>query len=347
MFTRKLLNQYIFLCNNIKCIQIRNIQASVIGAAGEVGSNLSLLLKQNNKLLRLQLYDDDEKIMGTAMELSLLPGGPEVTAFVGNNNLHAAVRGSDLIVMVHRVPRKPGNTREQMLAANAPALHKLCRAMSDENPTAFFAIATIPLNSLVPFASALLYKYGTYNPFKVFGVTHIDTARARTYAANALNVSSRNLFLPVIGGHSDDTVIPLFSNITPVDYSIDPCQADSLTRLLRKAGTEIVFQKQGSEAAVLGVARSINEFCDLIFDAVCGSEVIVNSYTANPNFGTRFFSGPTTVGPYGIISRPCQEFTFNDYESFLLGASVPVINNDVSIGERYVQYVESMGKAKY
>lgn len=325
---------------------MRNLQASVIGAGGEVGSNLSLLLKQNNKLHRLQLYDDDEKILGTAMELGLMPGGPEVTAHAGSNNLHAAVRGADLIVMVHRVPRKPGYTREQMLAANAPAVHKVCRAMVDENPTAFLAIASIPLNSLVPFASALLYKYGVYNPFKIFGVTHLDVARARTYAANALNVSTRNLSLPVIGGHSDETIIPLFSNISPADYCIDPCQANTLTRLLRKSGTEIVFQKQGNEAAVLGVAWSIYEFCDLIFDAICGSQVVVNSYTANPNFGTRFFSGPTTVGPYGM-TRACQQFCYNDYESFLVSASVPVINRDVTIGENYVEYIESKGKAKY
>ncbi|KAH9641919.1 hypothetical protein HF086_011669 [Spodoptera exigua] len=326
--------------------QVRNVQVSVIGAGGEVGSNLSLLLKRNKKLQRLQLYDDDEKIIGTAMELSLLPGGPDVTAFAGDSNLNAAVRESDLVVMVQRVPRKPGNTREQMLAANAPALQRLCRAIADENPTAFFAIATNPLNSLVPFASALMYKYGTYNPFKVFGVTHIDTARARTYAANALHVSTKNLRVPVIGGHSEETIIPLFSNITPNEYNIDPCQADTLTRLLRKSGTEIVFQKQGCESAVLAIAWSVNEFCNTILDAICGEEVTVNSFIANPYFGTRFFSGPTTVGPYGII-RACQGFVYSDYESFLVNASVPVINNDVSIGENYIHYVESQGKAKY
>uniref|UniRef100_A0A2A4JYT0 Malate dehydrogenase, mitochondrial n=1 Tax=Heliothis virescens TaxID=7102 RepID=A0A2A4JYT0_HELVI len=342
--TRLLLNRNVLA--KLKCISVRNVQISVIGAAGEVGANLSLMLKQNHKITKLNLYDDDEKILGAAMELGHIPGGPHVTGFSGENGLHAAVQGSELVVMVQRVPRKPGNTREQMIAANAPALQRLCRAMADENPGAFLAITTNPLNSMVPFASALLYKYGSYNPFKVFGVTHIDAARSRTYAANALNVSCRNLFLPVIGGHSDDTVIPLFSNISPSEYTIDPCQADTLTRLVRKSGTEIVFQKQGCESAVLGVAWSINEFCNLMIDAISGGEVTVNSYTANPHFGTRFFSGPTVVGPYGIL-RACYEFTYSDYESFLVTSSVPIINRDVNLGEEYVKYIEFAMKPKY
>ncbi|PZC82551.1 malate dehydrogenase [Helicoverpa armigera] len=348
MFQKKsiglLLNKNVL--SKLKHISVRNVQITVIGAVGEVGANLALLLKQNLKLHKLNLYDDDEKNIGAAMELGHLPGGPQVSGFTGVNGLHAAVRGSELVVMAQRVPRKPGNSREQMIAANAPAMQRLCRAIADENPGAFLAISTNPLNSMVPFASALLYKYGAYNPFKVFGVTHIDSARARIYAAHALQVSCRNLFLPVIGGHSDDTVIPLFSNICPSEYTIDPCQADTLTRLVRKSGTEIVFQKQGCESAVLGMAWSLNEFCNLMIEAICGGEVVVNCYTANPHFGTRFFSGPTVIGPYGII-RACCEFTYSDYESFLVTASVPVINRDVTLGEEYVRYIEFAMKPKY
>lgn len=345
MFNRRLTTVFSKLwISNIKQMSLRNVQVSVIGATGEVGSNLSLLLKQNFKINRLQLYDDDEKVKGIAMELRHMPGGPQVTAFAGDNNLTAAVRASNLVVMVHRIPRKPGNTREQMIAANAPAVQKLCRAIADENPETFLAIATNPINSMVPFASALLYKYGCYNPFKVLGVTHIDPARARTYIANAMQVNARNLHLPVIGGHSEDTIIPLFSNIVPTQYSVDPYQADMLTRLVRKSGTEVVFQKQGCEAATLALAWSINEFVDLLIDAIRGGEVVVNCYTANPHFGTRFFSGPTTVGPYGII-QACHDFTYSDYEAFLLHASVPLINRDVSLGEDYVRFMEFAGKA--
>lgn len=319
----------------IKCIQVRNVQVSVIGAAGELGANVSLLLKQNFKIKRLQLYDEDEKIIGTAIDLNHLPGDTQVNGFAGNN-LNEAIQASQLILMVHRVSRKPGNTREQMISANAPLLQRLCRAMADENPDAFLAIATNPINSMVPFASLILYKYGVYNPLKVLGITQIDIDRTRSYTAKALQVSSQNLFVPVIGGHSEKTVIPLFSYITPAKYDIDLCQADSLTQLVRKSGTEIVYQKQGSESAVLGIAWSINEFCDTLIDAIYGSEVEVTCFVANPHFGSRFFAGPSTIGPHGIIHQ-FRKFPFSDYESFLVNSSVPFINRDVDNGEAFVK----------
>lgn len=323
----------------IKCGRVpsRNVQVSVIGAGGEVGANVSLLFKQNHKIKRLQLYDEDDRIIGAAIELSHLPGGPEVSAFSGAN-LNAAVRSSQLILMVHRVPRRPGNTRQDMIAANAPSLQRLCRALADENPDAFLAIATNPLNSMVPFASSILYKYGIYNPFKVFGITQIDTARTRTYAAKVLQTSSWNINIPVIGGHSDDTVIPLFSYITSSGYVVDPNQANLLTDLVRRSGTEIVYKKHGYESAVLAVAWSICEFCNTVIDAISGSEVEATCYCANAHFGTRFFAGPVTIGPYGII-RPCQHFCFNDYESFLVRSAVPAIKKDVCLGENYVKFI--------
>ncbi|KAJ8725119.1 hypothetical protein PYW07_016077 [Mythimna separata] len=289
----------------------------------------------NQKIERLQLYDTHEKIIGAAMALNHLPGGPIVSGFAGEK-LGAAVRSSELILTLHRVPRKPGNKREDMIAANALLLQKVCRAMADENPNAFLAIATNPINSMVPFASSILYKYGIYNPFKVFGITQIDIARTRTYTAEALQVSNQNLFVPVIGGHSAETIIPLFSYMTPVEHVVNPCQADTLTQFVRKLGTEIVFQKQGSGSAVVGVAHSINEFCDTLIDAINGKEVEATCYSANPYFGSRFFAGPATIGPYGIV-QPFRKFPFNDYETFLVNSSVPFINRDVNLGEDYVK----------
>lgn len=99
---------------------IRTIQISVIGAAGDIGSNLAMLLKFNDKVTKLHLYDNDEKVRGVALELAYIPRGPAVAAFAGEQQLPSAVRDSKLVLMVSRVARKLGNTREQMLASNAP-----------------------------------------------------------------------------------------------------------------------------------------------------------------------------------------------------------------------------------
>ncbi|CAH2062909.1 unnamed protein product, partial [Iphiclides podalirius] len=330
----------------LKKVQVtfqRNIQVSVIGAASDVGSNLALLLKQNNKISRLQLYDNNETVNALGLDLGCLPGGPFVSTFAGACMLLPSLRFSDLVVMVDRVHRKPGYTREQMIFCNAPMVQRLCRALAEMNSNAFLAIGTSPLNSIVPFASTLLHKYGTYDPFKVFGVTHLDLARGRALTASALQVDSSEIHVPIIGGHSDETIVPLFSNITPSNCSVDERQADFLTRLLRKAGTEVINKKMGSDSATLSVAWSINEFVDCILDALRGAEVTVNAFTANPHFGTKYFSGPTVVGPNGIL-QPCYEFTLSNYENKLLNRALPMINRDVSQGEEYVDVFESFSK---
>ncbi|CAK1578517.1 unnamed protein product [Parnassius mnemosyne] len=324
-------------------IHLRNIQVSIIGAVCDIGANLALLLKRNNKISRLHLYDNYEKVNAIGLELSHLPGGPHISSFVGECMLSSSIRYSDLVVMVDRIARKPGNVREQMIPSNTPLVYKLCKVMCEQNSNAILAISTSPINSIVPFASALLYKYGSYNPFKVFGITHLDVARVRTLTASALQVNPTKIYVPVIGGHSDETIVPLFSNISPNCYTLDEPKTDMLTKLLRKSGTEVVNKKLGIGSATLAMAWSVNEFVDCILDAIRGAEVMVNAYTANPHFGTKYFSGPTLVGSNGII-QPCFDFSMSDYEHTLLNTALPIINRDVIKGEQHVQIFESISK---
>lgn len=319
---------------NFRTEQTRNLQVSIIGASTEIGSNLALLVKQNSKVTRLKLHGDDEKIKGIALELNLLPGGPLVSGFVGDNSLSSAVAFSDLIVMVNRISRKHGYSRSQMLETNGPIVHKLCKAVAERNPEAFLAISTNPINSIIPLASVILHKYNSYNPFKLFGITHIDTARSKSYVANALQANARHLKIPVIGGHSEESVVPLFSNLSPTFYTIDACQANMLTRLIRKSGSEVMTKKLGIDSSTIAMAWSVNEFVDKMVDAIRGEEVEVNCYTANPHFGTKFFSGPTKVGPFGT-SGPCPHFNMSNYECTLLTEAVSAINKDIIDGEEY------------
>ncbi|KAL0884055.1 hypothetical protein ABMA27_016081 [Loxostege sticticalis] len=330
---------------NTKYLQVRHLEVAIVGAANHIGSNLALLLLQNPKITKLNLYDDDDKVRGIGMELAYFSDGPKVVSYSGDNFLPAAVRYANLIVMVSRTARKSGQSRQQMLAANAPAVHKLCKVISEQNCDAFLAISTNPINSIVPFASTLMLHYNTYNPFKICGITHIDTARCRTFAGNALNVSPRRLQVPVICGHSEETIVPLFSNLAPCNYSLDSCKADTLTRLLRKAGTEVINHKTGEDSAILCMAWSIGEFVERMLIALSGYETAVHCFSANPHFGTRFFAGPTLVGAQGIV-QVCSNLPMSEYETGLLNRSIPVLNKEVCAGESYINVMNEAGKFK-
>ncbi|XP_063530855.1 malate dehydrogenase, mitochondrial-like [Cydia strobilella] len=324
-------------------LRVRNVHISVIGAGNDVGLNLGLLLKTNQKVTRLRLYDDDDKIYGVGCELNNIPGGPAVESFAGDQQLALALRGADVVALVARTPQKIATTPHQMIIENAPAIQKVCYTIANHNPEALFAISTDPINCIVPFASALLSMYNCYNPFKVFGITHIDTARSRAFAGKMLDVDPKIIRVPVVGGHSDKTIVPLFSNLEPSCYSISSEQADMLTRFVRTADKDVILNKQGTESATLAMAWSIHEFIDSIVDAINGKEVIVNTYSPNLMFGTRYFSGPVKVGADGIVESLC-DYHMNDFERELLREALPLIHEDVSKGEEYAGVVKTLGR---
>lgn len=312
----------------------RSIQVSIVGATNEVASHVAMFLKHSDHISQLNLFDDDERVHGLASELNQIPGRANVQTFMGDVNLPSALDSSKLILMLQNTVNRRGNTAEQNVAINSLSIKRLCKAMTNRNSNAFLAVSTGPVNSTIPLISTLLFKNGGYNPQKVFGITNVDSARSRSVAAQTLKVNPDLLKIPVIGGHSKDTVVPLFSNICPTHLSIECSQANMLTSMVRKAEEEVVCKKNNGQPDTLAMAWSISEFVDGIVKAMLGEVLILNCYTANPHFGTRYFAGPCIVGPDGIQST-CKELSLSDLESTLLAKALPIIYDDVALGESF------------
>lgn len=84
------------------------------------------------------------------------------------------------------------------------------------NFQALFAIATNPVNSLVPLFSEVMKKNGAYDPHKIFGVTTLNVIRANTFVAEILGLEPECVVVPVVGGNSGLTIVPLLSHAKPV-----------------------------------------------------------------------------------------------------------------------------------
>jgi malate dehydrogenase len=96
-------------------------------------------------------------------------------------------------------------------------------------PKAFLLIITNPVNSTLPIAVETLKKHNVYDPKKVFGVTTLDVVRASTFTAQALQISDpKSLRIPVVGGHSGATILPLLSQANPPVKLTDE-QRDAIT----------------------------------------------------------------------------------------------------------------------
>lgn len=131
-----------------------------------------------------------------------------------------------------------GMTRDDLFNTNASIVRDLAQAAADVAPKALIGIISNPVNSTVPIASEVLKKAGKYDPKRVFGVSTLDVVRANTFIGEAKGLNPLDVKVPVIGGHSGVTIIPLISQATP-SVSFPPDQLKALTERIQEAGTEV------------------------------------------------------------------------------------------------------------
>jgi len=83
--------------------------------------------------------------------------------------------------------------------------------VNKNSPKAIIGVISNPVNSTVPVVAETLRKLGVYDPARLFGVTTLDLVRARTFVGAAVGKSPYEIDVPVIGGHSGETIVPLLS----------------------------------------------------------------------------------------------------------------------------------------
>jgi malate dehydrogenase len=107
-------------------------------------------------------------------------------------------------------------TRDDLFKVNAGIVQTLINGVAQFSPQAFVLIISNPVNSTVPIAAEVLKGAGKYDPRRVFGVTTLDVVRAETFVQEYSGEKNPSAIkLPVVGGHSGETIVPLFSQASP------------------------------------------------------------------------------------------------------------------------------------
>jgi malate dehydrogenase len=107
-------------------------------------------------------------------------------------------------------------TRQDLFNINAGIVRTLIQGVAKFCPKAYVLIISNPVNSTVPIAVETLKEAGVFDAKKVFGVTTLDVVRASTFTAAVTGeVDPRKITIPVVGGHSGETIVPLLSAATP------------------------------------------------------------------------------------------------------------------------------------
>lgn len=312
---------------------LSSAKVAVLGAAGGIGQPLSLLLKNSPLISKLALFDV-VNTAGVAADLSHIETPAQVTGHQGPDELNSALDGSDVVLIPAGVPRKPGMTRDDLFNTNAGIVKTLCEAAAKTCPNAVIGIITNPVNSTVPIASEVFKAAGVYDPHKIIGVTTLDIVRSNTFVAEkkGLDVSAVNV--PVIGGHSGVTIIPLLSQTTPsVSFSDD--ELASLTDRIQNAGTEVVNAKAGAGSATLSMAFAASRFCTSLLEAMNGREGVVEcAFIKSDLTEAAYFASPVLLGKNGV-EKNLGIGNLSDYEKRLVEQAMPELVGNIKKGEAF------------
>ncbi|KAG5808883.1 hypothetical protein H9Q74_006449 [Fusarium xylarioides] len=260
---------------------------ALLGAAGQIGTPLSLLCKASNLFTEIALYDIVHT-PGIATDLNHIDTKATVSGFLpADDGLAKALGGADIVVVTAGIARKPGMTRDDLFKTNASIIRDIFTQVAKTCPKALSCIITNPVNSTVPVAAETLRAAGVFDPTRLFGVTTLDVVRASTFAAHALggDADPTSIKVPVIGGHSGATILPLYSQSQPpIDLGID---LPSVINRVQFGGDEIVKSKQGAGSATTCMAYAGFRFIKALLTAKSGEPVIEEAYVYLPGISGR------------------------------------------------------------
>ena len=316
------------------------MKLTLLGAAGGIGQTLALLLKLRLPVgTELALYDISPVTPGVAVDISNIATSVKAIGYAGEENLAAALKDAHMVLVTAGVARKPGMTRADLFNINGNIIKNLIEKVADVCPNACIGIVSNPVNTLVPLAAEVLRKKGVYDKRKLFGVSTLDVVRAKSFVSELKEKHAETVKVPVIGGHSGPTILPLLSQALSEGRKIDFTQEEieSLTHRIQNAGTEVVEAKAGGGSATLSMAEAGARFAVAVFKALLGEDCVRYAYVESKKDSgyPEFFAHPVRFGLTGVEELlPIGQLS--EYEQEKLKALEEVLEADIKLGKDFV-----------
>ena len=237
-------------------------KVTVIGA-GNVGATTAHRLAERGYADIVLLDIIEGMPQGKALDLYEASPVIGVDAKITGTNSYGPTGGSDVVVITSGIARRPGMSRDDLLSTNMSIVKDVTEKAVAASPGATFIVVSNPLDAMCHVA----YEAARLPSSRVIGMAGIlDTARYRSFIAEELNVSVRDVNAYVLGGHGD-TMVPLASYTTvagiPIGELLSASRLEEIIDRTRKGGAEIVgLLKTGS--AFYAPSAAIVEMVDAI-----------------------------------------------------------------------------------
>jgi malate dehydrogenase len=291
-------------------------KVTVVGA-GNVGGTAAQRLAERG-YADVVLVDIVEGLpQGKALDI--LESGPIVgydSNVVGTNS-YEETAGSDVVVITSGSPRKPGMSRDDLLKINQEIVASVTEQVAQHSPEAILVVVANPLDAMCHVAM----ETSDFPRERVVGMAGIlDTARYRTFIAQELEVSVRDVFALVLGGHGD-TMVPLPSMATvggvPVTELLSHDRVEAIVERTRNGGAEIVQLLQSGSAYYAPSAASAEMVDAILLDQ---KRILPCAAYLQGEYGIEdlFVGVPVKLGASGVeevIELDLQEDELEDLKS--------------------------------
>ncbi len=213
---------------------------TVVGAGGNVGSSVVqwCAQKELGDLCLIDLKPNAAK--GRALDLAQGGAfGGFKTVFQASDD-YSLMSNSDVVVVTAGVPRKPGQTREELVGINAGIVKGICENIKKYAPNSILIIVSNPLDAMLSVAQ----KITGFPRERVIGMSGVlDSSRFRSNISRALNVHVKDVSAIVIGAHTDKDMVPVVSTATvggvPLSKLLNAEQLKDIVDRTKRGGAEL------------------------------------------------------------------------------------------------------------
>ena len=304
------------------------MKVTVVGA-GNVGATCADVLAHREIANEIVLLDIKEGFAeGKALDIwQTSPINLYDSRTIGSTNDYSKTADSDVVVITSGLPRKPGMSRDDLIATNAGIVKTVTENVVKYSPNAIIIIVSNPLDVMTYCA----YLSAKTDSNKVFGMAGVlDTARYRAFLATELNVSPKDIQAVLMGGHGD-TMVPLPRYTTvggiPVTELIEESKLNEIIERTKFGGGEIVKLLGTSAWYAPGAAAA------QMVEAIVRDQKRIFPVCAwlNGEYGMKdiYLGVPVVLGKNGI--EKIIELQLNEDEKALLADSAEAVKSVMDV----------------
>jgi malate dehydrogenase len=304
------------------------MKVTVVGA-GNVGATCADVIARKEFVHEVVLLDIKE---GTAEGKSLdiwqtSPINLYDTHLEGSTNDYSKTAGSEVVVITSGLPRKPGMSRDDLIATNAGIVRSVTENIIKYSPDCIIVVVSNPLD-VMTYCAYLTAKFDSSRVFGMAGI--LDTARYRAFLADALKISPKDIQAVLMGGHGDTMVpLPRYTTVAgiPVTELISEEKLNAIVERTKKGGGELV-NLMGTSAWYAPGAAAAQMVEAVVKDS---KRIFPCCALLNGEYGLKdiYLGVPVKLGKKGI--EQIIELKLNDDERALLHASAKSVKEVMNV----------------